>query len=158
VKLEKWSAVAEIVSSVAILLTLGYLAIQTSQNTQAIQASIRQAMLTDEREMLFKQMDYPFVSPINGYVGRELTREEQVQLDTWTLAFLRVRENQWLQYHNGVIDEATWNTYRYAIQVILSTEYGASFWELRSGRGEFDGGFVRDVNELLANSPFTAAQ
>ena len=59
----KWSAVAEIVSSIAILVTLGYLAIQTSQNTQAC---IRQSMLTDEREMLFKQMDYPFVSRLTG--------------------------------------------------------------------------------------------
>lgn len=156
-KLEKWSAVAEIVSSVAILLTLAYLAIQTSQNTQAIQASIRQAMLADERELLFKVMDYPFVSPF-GYVGRELTIDEQAQLETWNLMFMRNRENQWLQYQNGVIDAATWNTYRSAIPVILATEYGASSWERRSGRGEFDSGFVRNVNELLANPPVAATE
>jgi len=155
-KLEKLSAMAELVSSVAIVVTLGYLAIQTQQNTTAIQANVRQAMLADERELLFKQMDYPFVSPTNGYDGRELTREEQVQLDSWTLAFLRVRENQWLQFQNGVIDEATWDTYRFAIPYVLTTENGRSLWEARSVRGEFDDGFIRNVDELLAESPVQA--
>jgi hypothetical protein len=34
-KLDKIAAVAEIISSVAIVVTLGYLAIQTRQNTEA---------------------------------------------------------------------------------------------------------------------------
>ena len=55
------SAIAELVSSIAILATLAYLAIQTQQNTQALQASVRQSMLTEDRELLYKQMDYPFM-------------------------------------------------------------------------------------------------
>jgi len=50
----------------------------------SVRRDFRQAILTDEREMLFKQMDYPFVSPVDRYVGMELTREEKVQLDSWT--------------------------------------------------------------------------
>lgn len=37
----KWAAIAEIISSVAILITLAYLAIETRQNTDAIQTPAR---------------------------------------------------------------------------------------------------------------------
>jgi len=40
--LAQTSAIAEIVSSIAILLTLGYLALEIRQNTAAIQGTVRQ--------------------------------------------------------------------------------------------------------------------
>ena len=61
VKLEKLSALAELVSAIAILVTLGYLAIQTQQNTAAIQASVRQAMLSDDMELIHQLIDYPML-------------------------------------------------------------------------------------------------
>jgi len=152
----KWSALAEIAGAIAILVTLfylgtqtRYLAVQTQQNTNAIQASIRQAMLAQEAELLFKQMDYPFVSP--AYPNRDLTADEQVQYESWLLVFLRDRENQWLQFHNGVIDEATWVTYRYPMIVVLSPERARSFWRTRAYRGEFDRGFVSEIDRFLGS-------
>jgi len=149
-KLEKLSALAELVSSVAIVLTLGYLAVQTRQNTLAIQATVRQAMLTEDRELLFKQMEYPFVSL--RYPTEELTVEQQIQLDSWTLVFFRARENHWLQYQNGVIDEATWVAYRQPLYNLLAREYYRALWREYSERGDFDLGFVEQVNEFLRES------
>lgn len=58
-KIEKLSAWSEIVSSIAILLTLVYLAIQTGQNAtqmqqnaEAIKASTRQQMLSTDMAFL----------------------------------------------------------------------------------------------------------
>ena len=48
----KWSAIAEVLSSVAIVATLLYLVIQTQQNAAAIQASSRQTMLMADWEVL----------------------------------------------------------------------------------------------------------
>lgn len=149
-KLEKLSALAELVSSVAIVLTLGYLAVQTRQNTLAIQATVRQAMLTEDRELLFKQMEYPFVSL--RYPTEELTVEQQIQLDSWTLVFFRARENHWLQYQNGVIDEATWVAYRQPLYNLLAREYYRALWREYSERGDFDLGFVEQVNGFLRES------
>lgn len=73
-------------------------------------------MLVEDRELLFRQMEFPFVAA-GEYNERELTRDEKVQLISFLVAMVRVRENQWLQYQNGVIDEATW----YPVQVLLST-------------------------------------
>lgn len=151
-KLEKLSAIAELVSSIAIVVTLGYLAIQTSQNTQAIQANVRQAMLNDDRELLFQAMEYSstFTQMIRG---EELTDEQLYELSAYFVGSMRVRENQWLQYRNGVIDEQTWLTYQQPIAIMLSNEFSRTWWRNRSETGEFDAGFVEMVNDLLAARP-----
>ena len=150
--LTKLSAVAEIISSVAILITLAYLAIQTQQNTTAIQATVRQAMLADDMELIRQQLDYPdLVLSQSG--GSEVTDEELIRLNSNLLTLVRVRENQWLQYQNGVIDERTWVTYRSALVAVFSTEYVRSWFGNRASRGAFDPGFVEVVNELYAENP-----
>jgi hypothetical protein len=151
-KLERLSALAELISAVAIVVTLGYLAVQTRQNTAATQAAVRQSMVVEDRELLFKQMEFPFVAA-GEYNGRELTRDQRVQLISFLVAMVRVRENQWLQYQNGVIDEATWATYRVPLLIILSQPFSRRWWQIRSEAGEFTEGFVNDVNELLADTP-----
>ena len=150
-KLERLSALAELVSAVAILVTLGYLAIQTRQNTAAVQASVRQSMIADDRELLFQQMAFPHVAP--GEYNRDLTAEEEVQVISWLIAFIRVRESHWLQYQNGVVDEATWATYRAPLAIILSQPMSRLYWDTQSEAGQFDPGFVRDVNGFLADTP-----
>ena len=71
----RWSAISEIVSSAAILLTLVYLALQTQQlaiqnqqlvtqteqNTAAIEASSRQAYLNSDLQVLDGILAYPSV-------------------------------------------------------------------------------------------------
>jgi glucose/arabinose dehydrogenase len=150
--LEKLSAVAELVSSIAIVLTLGYLAIQTQQNTTAIQATVRQAMLADDLAIIRQQLDFPNAT-VARYGGSELTDEALIELNSTLLSLVRVRENQWLQYQNGVIDEQTWRTYQTALTAVFATEFTRSWFRNRSERGEFDQGFVDSVNELFADHP-----
>ena len=157
----KWSSIAEILSAAAILVTLAYLAVQTrylalqtEQNTAAIQATVRQAMLNDDRELLFQQMAYPA-----AFLARfedDVSDEALIQLGQYLVATIRVRENQWLQFQNGVIDERTWLTYREAIRLVFSTESLRAWWRNRSSAGEFDAGFVEMVNALFAEHPVRA--
>lgn len=156
-KLEKLSALAELVSAVAILVTLGYLAIQTQQNTAAVQATVRQAMLVDDLGLIQMQLDYPIL--LTGRSGdADLSDDELVRLHANLLGLFRTRENQWLQYQNGVIDERTWRTYQTAIPAVLSTEFMRSWWRNRSPRGEFDEGFVTVVDKLLEVHPLRPAK
>ena len=150
--LEKVSTIAELVSAIAIVVTLGYLAIETQQNTNAVMASIRQAMLAEDRELLFQQMEYPHVAP-GLYGAKQLTDEEKVQLASWLVVFVRGRENQWLQYQSGVIDKTTWEVYRTPLRNVLLNEPAKSFWRIRSQRSEFAQGFVEDVNQFLSSAP-----
>ena len=155
--LTKLSAVAEIISSVAIVLTLVYLAVQTQQNTLAIQASVRQDMLDSDRSLLFLQAENPEIT-VARETDSDLTDEDAVRLGSYLVAVVRVRENQWLQYQNGVIDERTWLTYRSPILAVFSNERTRMWWRNRTANGEFDQGFVDMVNQLMADSPLRPAR
>ena len=85
------------------------------------------------------------------YGGSELTDEALIEPSSFLLALVRVRENQWLQYQNGVIDQETWGTYQTALTAVFATEFTRSWFRNRSERGEFDRGFVDSVNELFAD-------
>lgn len=145
-KLERLAAIAEIASSIAVVATLGYLAVQTRQNSLAIQATVRQAMLAEDRALLFKQMDYPFVRP-GAYDSETLSEEQQGQLASWLTAFSRGRENQWIQYRNGVLDEATWSSYAIAIPIVYEPVFAREYWHANSY--QYQPGFVEYVNDLL---------
>ena len=143
----RWSAIAEILSAVAIVVTLGYLAIQTQQNTAAVQASVRQSMLEADRESLYMQVQNPFLFRRSG-----LDEDEQLQLIAFMTAFIRTRENFWIQYRNGVLDQDTWESYRGAlVNVIFSSEFGRRVWEQQTGSElVFDRGFVDSINTWVA--------
>jgi hypothetical protein len=154
-KLEKLSAIAELVSSAAIVVTLGYLAIQTQQNTTAIQASVRQAMLAEDRELLHLQISYPHLQEILLAKPGTLTDEDKIVVSAFLTSFVRSRENQWLQYQNGVIDQATWNSYRQPIRWVLSYEVTRPWWTARLSTGEFDEQFVANVRDFLSDVPIS---
>ena len=143
----KWSAIAEVFSALAIVVTLGYLAIQTQQNTAATQASVRQSMLEADRESLYMQVQNPFLTKRSG-----LDDEEQLQLIAFMTAFMRTRENFWIQYQKGVLDQDTWESYRGALVVVIfSSEFGRRVWEKQTASGlTFDRGFVDSINAWVA--------
>ncbi len=148
----KLSAMAEILSSIAILVTLVYLAIQTQQSADAIQANTRQAILDADQQFLIKVMENPGI--YTSQFKPALTDEEKVRLGAYLILFVRMRENNWLQYRNGVLDEVTWDSYRSSIVQVLSDSTSRGWWQNYAvARRAFDSEFVSLVNELLADTP-----
>lgn len=118
--IQDWAAIGEIVSSLAILVTLVYLAIQTRQNTAAVQSSVRHTMLEEDRESLRMVIEK---SILNRRVN--LTAEQETQVQAFLIHFLRTRENHYLQYLSGSLDKPTWISYRSPlIPVVFSSAYG----------------------------------
>jgi hypothetical protein len=152
IRWEKWSAISQILGTAALVVTLVYLAVQTDQNTAAIQATVRQAMLSEDRESLYKLIEHPFLNDRCG-----LTDEQRIQMRAYLLAFLRMRENHWLQFQRGVLDEATWRSYQAALPgVVLSSEVGRAVWE--QSESVFDQTFVASVNKLMSVTPIVACE
>ena len=114
-------------------------------------------MLESDRALLLLQVEHPELV-IARETDADLTDEQAAGLGSLLVAVVRVRENQWLQYQNGVIDERTWLTYRSPIVAVFSNERTRSSWRNRSVKGEFDPGFVEMVNRLLAENPLGAGR
>ena len=147
----QWSAIAEVISSLAILVTLIYLSIQTKQNTEATLASTRQTMITNDIEILHASMENPSFY-VKLRTNHELTDEEDVRLQSWLIMLVRTREYQWLQYKNGLLDKQSWMAYLSGLRGNLSYSLGRNWWN-NSAHYLFDHEFVDEVNKFLADVP-----
>jgi uncharacterized membrane protein YkgB len=96
----KLSAVSEIVSSIAILVTLGYLAIQIQQTNESLLADSRQATMTADVEIISALISNPEAFSNLQKSHTELTLAEQQQTANVMAGLLRVREYAWFQYKN----------------------------------------------------------
>jgi len=150
---EKWtklSAVAEIVSSVAVLITLIYLAIQTQQTNEALIANSRQATMTADVEMISALVSNPGVFANLQKPFSQLTIAEQGQAANAVAGLLRIREFAWFQYRNGALDEVTLRSYLSPLVRWLRWEGAQPLWERFSQ--ELDPEFVAYVDSMLAES------
>jgi len=147
----KWSAIAEIISSIAILVTLIYLSIQTHQNLLATQASTRQTMITTDLETLKAGMDYS--STLNKMQNNEeLSEDDRGKIEDWLIMLVRTREYQWFQYKNGLLDKQAWEAYLTGITINLSYPRTRAWWKLVAYQ-YFDHEFADEVNKYMADIP-----
>ena len=147
----KWSAIAEIISSIAILVTLIYLSIQTHQNLVATQANTRQTMVNMDVETLKAAMGY---QPALGKMStsEELSGDDKGIIEDWLIMLVRTREYQWFQYKNGLLDKQAWEAYLTGLSVNLSWPRTRGWWKLVADQ-YFDHEFVDEVNKYLADIP-----
>lgn len=147
----KWSAIAEIISSIAILVTLIYLSIQTHQNLVATQANTRQTMITTDVETLKAAMDYS--SSLNKMQNnKELSEDDRDKIEDWLIMLVRTREYEWFQYKNGLLDKQAWEAYLTGITINLSYPRTRAWWDL-VGHDYFDDEFADEVDKYLADLP-----
>ena len=66
-------------------------------------------MLTAALEELVLQFENPDIALSIAKQGL-LTPEEHVKLDAFLIMTLRSREFAWLQYRDGIVDQAQWDT------------------------------------------------
>ena len=147
----KASAAAEILSSVAILATLVYLAIEIQQSAEATQANTRQAVLASDQQFLELLIDNPGLNLL--WYKPELSDEERIRLSYFLVTTVRMRESNWFQYQNGILDDATWRAYRGSLIVMLSAPQTRVWWQNFGLERIFDPEFISLVHELLANQP-----
>lgn len=146
----KIADISEIVSSVAIVITLVFLALEMQQNTRAIEASTRQAALGGDTQFLMEALSNPEI--IIAWTKPELTDVEVLQHFYSLVLFVRYHESSWAQYQRGILDEATWLRYRKSISEVFQYERNRIWWR-NYGQLTFESDFVAEVNALLETEP-----
>ena len=147
----KASAVAEILSSVAILITLVYLVVEIQQNSEATQAETRQAILDSDQQFLELLIDSPELHRLQ--FEADLSDEERTRLSYLLITFIRMRESNWIQHENGTLDDVTWQAYRLSLIAQLSAPQTRIWWQNFGVERIYDSEFISLVDELLANQP-----
>src|SRR2546429_9379606 len=104
-------ALAEIVSALAVLLTLVVLIISIRQNTRS-----QKALVVDSLAAAITSINVPAMeSPVLGSALSKATadwssasREERIIAHFFLFSFFKLLENAWYQQKTGVLDQAQW--------------------------------------------------
>jgi hypothetical protein len=107
-KLQEWSAIAEILSSVAVLATLVFFVVEIGQTNDAVRANTYQGMAAMTVEFNAQFFENPEVSEFiarTASVEYELTASESIRLRSMISATYRMMNNTWFQYEVGTITE-----------------------------------------------------
>lgn len=146
----EWSAIAQIIGTVAILITLIYLAVQTRQNTAAILSNTRDTIINSDLHLVELLMEHPLYQYMHNL--DEATIDNKQNLQNWLIALARSREHQFFQYKDGLLDKKTWEAYITGITINLSYPVTRAWWDYVSS-DFFDKDFVNELNKYLKNIP-----
>jgi hypothetical protein len=140
-------AIGEVVGAFAVVATLFYLTSQIRQNTNALKAESRRAVLDGGQAELFAMVEDPGIV-VNILKPEPLTAEEQISLCAYLFATVRTREFAWGRFKEGAIDAGQWATEINVIKFIFDTDRTRHWWE-QLGRNTYGPDFAAFVDNIL---------
>jgi hypothetical protein len=133
---EAVSTISDLIGAIVVVVTLGYVAAQIRQNTNAIVANSRQGMLDADVSLFGDFMSYA-IDP--HLIGDEVTlTPEDERRFTWiVIKAIRIREFAWHQYKAGNLDEESWQSDMAPVPGIFATKRAQAVLDFYTGSPEF---------------------
>jgi hypothetical protein len=146
-----------LVSSIAVLISLIYLALQVRQAERNQQASIRQGRATRAVDIILAAGEPSYAEALpKGTAGSTvITLAEFGQFTAIYGAFLASAEDTFLQHKEGLLSEAVFASFRESWRQTLAQPGVRALWKLR--RHGFEAGFVAFMDMLMVEAPTPAA-
>lgn len=147
---EAVGAVGEILGSLTVIGTIFYLAIQVRHAADVAKASAQQASAQMSIDSMAVTLDSQILSVASrkATVGEELSPEELSNYLRWVWLRMRVTENVYYQYRQGLIDLEVWRSY--VLLIVAHVGPGSvaeTYWERVSM--SYSESFLIEVNRLL---------
>jgi hypothetical protein len=149
------AAIGSLISSVAVLISLIYLALQVRQAEKNQQASIRQGRATRAVDIILAAGDPALAEALpKGTAGAaDITQAEFGQFAAIYGAFLASAEDTWLQHKEGLLSEAVFASFAASWRQTLAQPGVRALWTLR--RVGFEAGFAKFMDRLMTEAPAT---
>ena len=134
--------IAQVISAIAVVVSLIYLGYQISLTNKAIEASTVQSVLAQTSNTYFENATNEGLAPALARAadGVELSTEDKTRIELMWMGVFSNYENQYFQYVAGNLPESIHRSYGVRIHRQLNTIAGA-FW---------------DENQHLFSEPFQA--
>jgi hypothetical protein len=145
----------DFLGAIVVTATLIYLAVQVRQNTKALHAQSRQAVLAGSQVALISAIDHPDIHLAILRGRNTLSPEENVKVFFWLTTVMRAAEFAWLQFRDGVIDEVQWRQELLVVQTVLGDDINRLWWS--RARPMFAAEFAAYVDEVVRDAPVTNA-
>lgn len=132
---EAIDAVSQLVSSIAVVLSVLYLGIQVHQSTRVAKVAAQDAAASAVREVTKTFMENAEMSRLWG-IGLEdiaqLSAEEQARFFHAAHQFLKALETIHFHYVNGLMDEQLWRGWEELLRHYITAPGIVRYWKIRS--------------------------
>lgn len=120
----------DFISSLAVLITLVYLSVQTRQMVASSQQQSQSDILARRQELMTRLMDRDLIE----VYGKGCTRQPMDALDaqrftSFAMSFLSHTQDTWIQYKAGLIDRQVWEAERSIMAVSFTQPGFLDWWE-----------------------------
>lgn len=127
-KLQEYALMAEIIGSIAIVVSLLYVGLEINQNSKEVRASNRQSISSRVEIFTLAVANNPMMfAPFEGDY-EDLPEERQVQLSLFNAAMFRNTEEAYLMYLEGLLSEEYWLTRASNIRSRLEAPHAAAYF------------------------------
>jgi hypothetical protein len=157
---EALGAIGEIVGAVAVIATLGYLALQIRQNTRNIQTNTQALRLAaydsfvttaaDVRRSLFENEEVARIYETGLADPDQLQGLDQTRFRVLMLSAVQGFQIQYFQLAHSELFPEAWEAGCHTLRRVLNQPGGARYWA--SYKHEFPAGFAQEVDRVLSES------
>jgi len=154
-QLSEWAAIAEIIGTVGIVLSLVFVGIQVRDNTKATQAASYQAAAEFDHQLLLTVGSDPDTAAVFHTYSRApetLSGDTEIQGRYLFGAVLRNLENFYIQNRLGTLSPASWETRQRLFEYVAVGPGYAAFLQSSTAR-TMSGEFVEYMDELRSGVP-----
>lgn len=140
------SAIAELIGSLAVVVTLLFVLVQLRHSSSAIRSSSLQSALGADVGIMTSLVSDPELHGIyfRGIRGSEgLSKEEYSRFEILTLLMLRMNDIQYQQYRNGETSSDYWDSLATTLKPMLAMPGLYASWQRQ--KGVLTKGFVAEV-------------
>ena len=153
-----YKQIIEIISSLAIVLSVIFLALEVNQSNQLAKSTIRQALNVSDMEIWKVQMEEDVIAKSLHKLKKDikLTDYEEYQVILFQNFNFRDFDNSFYQYRNGLFEKDVWLAYRRIISDLLEDKYVMQMWNKHYSQftTEFQKeiGIILNEKKLIVNS------
>lgn len=155
--LEQIYYVSQLVSTVALLVSVIYLGLQTRLVAKGQFAQMHQARSEQFHDVVLKMTDVEFGPLVTAatHGDTKLTDEQIQRFYFYAVTAIRIFEEMFRQWREGTIANSRWETSRRTLAAIIrSPGYRACYWAIRES---LDTDFVSLIDGYIAQEPEATA-
>ena len=149
-KLSDWASIAEVVSAVAIVLSLLYVGYQIRENTIEVRATNRQELISRAMSATENSASREISEVLTkAFDGSDLTAVERTQFGYIVRTVLYDVQEAYLLHAEGRLDEAYWNTRASIVLQYLGPTVARAIYHRDSSIGALHPDFVSWLDNAL---------
>jgi hypothetical protein len=148
---EAIGAIGETLSAIAVLITIGYLAVQIRQNTQAMKTS---ALRSVQDVVLLTEKNERYIGMLmKAQRSEKLSPEERAHLVERFLTIMRTFERIWQEHKLGAVSQDQFEQHLDLLRWALSMPEPCRMWEYMAQTFDPDFRAIVDAKVLADDAP-----